>query len=75
MAIIEVYGETIIDLDLILGPCADPEGGRHDVQTYPKNHKNIGFLRNTGPDCLTNNKATKSAFHFGPSSVRQRNAI
>ena len=25
----------------------------------PKNHKNIGFLNNTGPDPLKNHKATK----------------
>ena len=28
--------------------CADPEGG----QGVPKNHKNIGFLSNIGPDPL-----------------------
>ena len=37
-----------------------------------KNHKNIGFHINTGPDPL---KATKPVFNFGPSSARQRNAI
>ena len=40
-----------------------------------KNHKNIGFLSNTGPDPLKNHKATKPAFNVGPSSARQRNAI
>ena len=40
-----------------------------------KNHKNIGFLCNTGPDPLTNLIATKSAFNVGPASARQRNAI
>ena len=40
-----------------------------------KNHKNIGFLSNTGPDPLKNYKAAKSAFNVGPSSARQRNAI
>ena len=35
------------------------------------NHKNIGFLRNTGPDPLKNHKATKPAFHVGPSSERR----
>ena len=39
------------------------------------NHKNIGFLSNTGPDPLKNHKATKLAFNVGPSSARQRNAI
>ena len=40
-----------------------------------KNHKNIGFLINTGPDPLKNRKATKPAFKVGTSSARQRNAI
>ena len=31
-----------------------------------KNHKNIGFLSNTGPDPLKNHKATKPAFNVGP---------
>ena len=30
-----------------------------------KNHKNIGFLSNTGPDPLKNHKATKPAFNVG----------
>ena len=34
----------------------------------PKNHKNIGFLSNTGPDSLKNHTATKPAFNVGPSS-------
>ena len=34
-----------------------------------KNHKNIGFLSNTGPDPLKNYKATKPAFNFGPLSA------
>ena len=30
--------------------CADPEGGGQGVRTpRPENHKNIGFLCNTGP--------------------------
>ena len=36
--------------------CADPEGGQ-GVQPSPpplKNHKNIGFSSNTGPDLLRN---------------------
>ena len=40
-----------------------------------KNHKNIGFLSNTGLDPLQNHKATKPAFDVGPSFARQRNAI
>ena len=37
-----------------------------------KNHKNIGFLSNTGPDTLKNHKAAKPAFNVGPSSARQQ---
>ena len=40
-----------------------------------KNHKNIGFLSNTGPDPLKNHKDTKLAFNVGQSSAHQRNAI
>ena len=56
--------------------CADPEGGA-GVRTPPppKNHKNVGFLSNTGPDPFKNHKATNPAFNVGPSSARQRNAI
>ena len=44
--------------------------------TFPlENHKNIGFLSNTGPDPLKNHKATKLAFKVGLSSAHQRNAI
>ena len=31
-----------------------------------KNHKNIGFLSNTGPDLLENHKATKPPFNVWP---------
>ena len=40
-----------------------------------KNHKNIGFLRNTGPDPLKKHGAFKPEFNLGPTSARQRNAI
>ena len=40
-----------------------------------KNHKNIGFLSNTGPDPLKNHKATKPALNVRPSLVHQRNPI
>ena len=40
-----------------------------------ENHKNIGFLSNTGPDPLKKHKATKPAFNFWPLSARQRNTI
>ena len=36
-----------------------------------KNHTNIGFLSNTGPDPLKNHKAT----NVGSSLARKRNAI
>ena len=47
---------------------------------YPlplKNHKNIGFLSNTGLDPLKTQKATKkqSVYNVGPSSAHQRDAI
>ena len=49
---------------------ADPEGGL-GIRTPPplKNHKNIGFLSNTGPDPLKYHKDTKPAFNVGPSSA------
>ena len=51
-------------------------GGRGSGPPPPlKNHKNIGFLCNTGPDPRTNCKATKPAFYVGPASARHRNAI
>ena len=40
-----------------------------------KNHKNVGFLSNTGPDPLKNHKATKPEFNVGRSSARQGNVI
>ena len=55
-------------------PCADSEGVG-GIWTPPplKNHKNIGFLRNTGPDPLKNHKATKPfkwRFAGGPMMAR-----
>ena len=47
-------------------------GGGQGVKTpLLKNHKNKGFLRNTGPDPLKNHKATKPAFNVGPSLAHQ----
>ena len=43
-------------------------GGRGSVPPL-KNHKNIGFLSNTGTDPLKNHKATKPAFNVGQSSA------
>ena len=40
-----------------------------------KNHKNMGFLSNTGPDPQKNHKAIKPAFNVGPTSAGQQNAI
>ena len=52
---------------------ADLEGGAQSGPPPPqKNHKNIGFLSETGPDHLKNHKATKPAFNAGSSSARQR---
>ena len=34
-----------------------------------KNHKNIGFLSNTGRDPLKNQQASKPVFNVGPSSA------
>ena len=50
-------------------------GGTGGPDPPPENHKNIGFLCNTGPDPLKFHKATKPAFNVGPSSAHQRNAI
>ena len=44
-------------------------GGDRGSRPPLKNHKNLGFLRNTGPDPLKNHKATKPEFNVGPSSV------
>ena len=47
----------------------DPERAQ-GVWTHPlKNHKNIGFLSNTGPDPLKNHKDIKPAFNVGPPSL------
>ena len=40
--------------------------GSRDGDRGLKNHKNIGFLSNTGPDYLKNHKATKPALNVGP---------
>ena len=57
---------------------ADPEGGgggggwTGGRDPPLENHKNIGFLSNTGLDPLKNHKATKPTFNVGPSSFRWR---
>ena len=40
----------------------DPEGGQ-GVEPPMKNHNNIGFTCNTGPDPLEITRATKPAFY------------
>ena len=53
-------------------PCVGrSRGGWQEFRTPPpslKNHKNTGFLSNTGPDPLKIHKATKPAFNVGPPS-------
>ena len=52
-------------------------GSRGDRGSGPplKNHKNIGFLSNAGPDPLKNLESIKPAFNFEHSSARQWNGI
>ena len=58
----------------ILISWAESEGDRGSGPPL-KNCNKLGFLSNTGPDCLKNYKATKPEFNVGPSSARQQNAI
>ena len=44
-------------------------GGDRGSGSPLKNHKNIEFLRNTGPEPLEIYKATMPAFNVGPSST------
>ena len=44
---------------------------RGDRGPNMKNHKNKGFLSNTGSDSLKNHKATKPTFNTGPSSAKR----
>ena len=49
--------------------------GEQGVRTHPplENHKDIGFLSNTGPDPQKKtHKATKQAFNFGPLGLSAR---
>ena len=57
-------------------------GGGQGAGTPLKNHKNKGFLSNTGPDLsntgpdpIKNHKATKPAFNVCPSSARHFNGV
>ena len=71
--------KTFIGCGYAFGSMGDPEGGGgvQEVRTPTplKNHQNIGFHSNTGPDPLKKCKATKPTFNVGPSSPPQRNAI
>ena len=49
----------------------DPEGGTGGLNPLLKDHKNIGFPSNTGPDSLKNHKVT----NVGPSLAHQQNPI
>ena len=52
------------------------EGGTGGQDPFPpENHKNIGFLSNSGPDPLKNDEATEPAFNVGPSSARHLNEV
>ena len=60
----------------VKGAWADPEAEDRGSGPPPlKNHKNIGYLSNTGLDPLENHKVTKLAFNVGPLSACQSNAI
>ena len=48
--------------------------GRKESNQTNKN-KSIGFLSNTGPDPLKNQKATKPAFNVGSISAHQRKSF
>ena len=50
-------------------------GGDQGLGLPLKNHKNKGFLSNSGPDPLKNYKASEPAFNVWPSSALQQNAI
>ena len=67
---VDGYENSRLRVAMFLQPV---QGG--GIRTALKNHKNLGFLSNTGPDPLKNYKATKPAFNVGPPSARQRNAI
>ena len=77
MALISLCGwASSFNIDKQSVSCMDPEGetGGLDLP-FLKNHKKLGFLRNTGPDPLKNQTATKPVFYGGPSSASQQNAI
>ena len=74
---------TLVRLEPATSPPQDKDtthgriqrGGKGLRAPALKNHKNIGFLCNTGPDPLKNHKATNPAFNVEPPSACQGNAI
>ena len=72
-----MYKSIHITVPFSYNVCADPDrgGGGRGVRTHLKNHKNIGFSSNAGPDPLKNRKATKPELNVGPSLAHQENAI
>ena len=58
----------------LMDSCAHPKGGQ-GVQTPPplKNHRNIWFLSNTGPDSLKNHASIQRWAIVGPHSKRHFN--
>ena len=49
-------GERKKSVGIEQGTCAGPKGGQ-GARTPLKNHKNIGFSNNTGPDLLKNRRS------------------
>ena len=72
---ISVIPLKVIGMIPMCGSRGGGGGGGRGSGPPLKNHKNIGFLSNTGPDPLKNHKATKPAFSVVPLSAHQRNAI
>ena len=61
-----------------MGNNADPEGDRGSrppplthTHTHLKDHTNVGFLSNTGLDCLKITKTIKLTFNVGTLSASQ----
>ena len=72
---------TSNDIYVICHGRADPDGGGDRVSRPPlKNHKNIGFLCNTGPDPLKITKLLSQHSMLGlypppPPSTKKKNVI
>ena len=63
------FGKVL--LALILSCHGRIQRGGQGVRTPLKNHRNLGFISNTGPDLRKNHKATKPAFNVGQLSAHQ----